>query len=154
MRYRLVFNGKLTGAVPKEDCLAQLARLFGKDFAAIESKLFRGKPIVVKKTSDEKVANRFVAAFEKAGAVLHIDIPDPAAIDAEPACEPEIKAVWTQEERDTEVTRLRPAMRRPGAPPVHDTPKLSEDDMTRERQAVPEEDDRNGATRRRGRRKK
>jgi hypothetical protein len=142
MRYRLVFNGELTGAVQKEDCLAQLAQLFGKDFESIRSKLFRGRPIVVKKTSDEQVAKRFVTAFETAGAVLHIQDADSETADSTPAPEPEIKAVRTQEELDTEVTRLRPTMKRSDVSASKRTPTLSEDDMTRQRQAVPEKDDR------------
>ena len=147
MKYRLVFSGELIGSVHKEDCLAQLAELFGKDFDSVKAKLFRGRPIVVKKTSDQQVADRFVSAFEKAGAVLKIEVPGLGVIQRKPARSPdsktpEPKAAWTQAERDTEATRLRPAMSRPGELPAAPAPKLTEDDMTRQRPVVPEQDDR------------
>ena len=151
MKYRLVFNGELTGEVPKEDCLVQLAQLFGKDFYKVESKLFRGKPIVVKKTSDEQVAKRFISAFEKAGAVLHIETPDLQASDSKPVPTPEPKAVLTQAERDTGVTRMRPTMKKSDILTVNKVPELTDVDMTRQRQAVPDKDDRES---RRGRRNK
>ena len=142
MKYRLVFNGELTGEVQKEDCLLQLAQLFGKKFYKVESKLFRGKPIVVKKTSDEQVAKRFVSAFEKAGAVLHIETPDRQASDSKSVPTPEPKAVLTQAERDIEVTHMRPAMKKSDISAANKVPELSDVDMTRERQAVPDKDDR------------
>ena len=142
MKYRLVFNGELTGDVPKNECMAQLASLFGKEIVAIESELFRGKPIVVKKTSDEQVAGRYISTFQRAGAVLHFEIigqdtgTDDLLSDAESAEE------MTQEElRDTTVTRLRPPMRSVESQPVYELPTLSEDDETRRRMVISKKDD-------------
>ena len=121
MKYRLVFNGELTGNVPKSECLAQLSELFGKDSSVIETELFRGKPIVVKNTTDAQVASRFMAAFEKAGAVLRVEAPDLAASKSSLKPDPEIQA--SVELRDAQATKLRPRMHR-------DSPKLSDQEET------------------------
>ena len=142
MKYRLVFNGELTGNVPKSDCLVQLSKLFGKDSGAIATKLFRGKPIVVKQTSDAQVASRFMTAFEKAGAVLRVEAPGLSSVASESSLSPVNPEVMeTDESPDTQVTRLRPVMRRVEAPPVHESPKLSDNEKTRRRQTVAAKDD-------------
>jgi hypothetical protein len=149
MKYRLVFKGELMPGTDMDDCLEQLTQLFGKKADAVRSKLFRGKPIVVKKTSDEAVAGRFITAFEKAGAVLHVqtlglDFTSRSENTPSKATEND----QTEKDQDTEVTRLRPAMKRPEPKVLNREPELTEDDKTRQRKAVPDEDDRDSTQRR------
>ena len=142
MKYQLVFNGELTGDVKKKDCLVQLAELFGKDFDSIESELFRDSPIIVKRTSDEQVANRFILAFAKAGAVLQVEISEPGSDAGGSSLAPKKpEKIGTLRSRDTEITRLRPAVRKVELNPVFNSPKLSETDETRRRQVMSKKKD-------------
>jgi len=154
MKYRLVFKGELTGKNPQDQCLVELTKLFGRNQTELVGKLFRGRPIVVKTTSDRQVANRFVTAFEKAGARLHLEVLDQDAGPPPPvsAAKENISSPAVEIDPDTEVTRLRPAMRRPDTAAKVAISNLSEDDKTRQRPAVPANDDRSSKRRTRRRR--
>lgn len=73
IRYRLVFYGDLLPDVDREDCLQQLAAIFGHSVDRMRPFLFSGRPAVIKTVRQYDTAERFVDAFARAGAVLHVE---------------------------------------------------------------------------------
>lgn len=72
--YHVVFEGQITGEKDLADVKRQLAALFKMNAAQVES-LFSGKPVVIKRDVDAQTAQKYAAAFKKAGAVCKITSP-------------------------------------------------------------------------------
>ena len=73
IRYRLVFYGDLLPDVDRESCLQSLSATFGHSVERMRPFLFSGRPAIIKTVRQYDTAERFVDAFAKAGAVLHIE---------------------------------------------------------------------------------
>lgn len=73
IRYRLVFYGDLLPDVDQEHCLEQLSGIFGHSIERMRPFLFSGRPAVIKTVNQYDTAERFVDAFARAGAVLHVE---------------------------------------------------------------------------------
>jgi hypothetical protein len=73
IRYRLVFYGDLLPDVTPEECLEQLSTIFGHSVERMRPFLFADRPAVIKTVRHYETAERFVDAFARAGAVLHIE---------------------------------------------------------------------------------
>lgn len=73
IRYRLVFYGDLLPDVDPEDCLNRLSETFGHPVERMRPFLFSGRGAVIKTVNHYDTAERFVDAFAKAGAVLHVE---------------------------------------------------------------------------------
>ncbi|MBU0990973.1 MAG: hypothetical protein KJ737_00650 [Proteobacteria bacterium] len=71
--YKLIFKGQLLANANKTDCIESLARLFKKNLSDIESRLFSGDDVMIKKTDDQAVVDRYIKAFHDAGAVLLVE---------------------------------------------------------------------------------
>lgn len=69
-KYKLIFNGQLLENADKASCIQGLSRVFKKDPEIIEKKLFSGKKIIVKTTTDRKVVDTYLRVFENVGARL------------------------------------------------------------------------------------
>jgi len=78
---RIVFRGELADGVTRRQAVAALARLFpGRGSGAIDTELFRGRPVVLRRAPDAATAARYARALERAGLVVHIEeIPSPPA---------------------------------------------------------------------------
>ncbi len=76
---RIVFRGELAEGVTRRDAAAALARLFpGRSAEAIETELFRGRAVVVRRAPDATTAARYARALQRAGLVVHIEeVPTP-----------------------------------------------------------------------------
>lgn len=72
--YHVVFEGQITGEKDLADVKRQLAALFKMNAAQVES-LFGGKPVIIKRDVDAQTAQKYAAAFKKAGAVCKITSP-------------------------------------------------------------------------------
>lgn len=85
--YQVIFEGQITGEKDLADVKRQLAALFKMNNTQVES-LFNGKPVVIKRDVDTQTAQKYAAAFKKAGAVCKITSSGntpPAAKTAQPA---------------------------------------------------------------------
>ncbi|GGX58227.1 hypothetical protein [Saccharospirillum salsuginis] len=72
MTFKLIFKGELKEGKDQADVVESLSKLLKKSPRLIEQKLFSGKPVPIRRVGTREQARRYVAAFEKAGAVLHI----------------------------------------------------------------------------------
>lgn len=72
--YHVVFEGRITGEKDLADVKRQLAALFKMNASQVES-LFNGKPVVIKRDVDAQTAQKYAAAFKKAGAICKIASP-------------------------------------------------------------------------------
>lgn len=101
--YRLVFSGEVAEGQHPAVVKKRLATVLKLDDERMDV-LFAGKPVVVKKATDEKTAARYQQAFQKAGArlrVLPVEAGDTAssATDPSPSTQPDpaITAVSSEE---------------------------------------------------------
>lgn len=88
--YHVIFEGRITGEKDLADVKRQLAAMFKMNGTQVES-LFGGKPVIIKRDVDAQTAQKYAAAFKKAGAVCKITSPgddDAAAPSATPASRP------------------------------------------------------------------
>ncbi len=70
----MLFTGDLRPGVRAEDAKARLARLLQVDVATLEGVLgSKGELCVVKQGLDRAMADRYVAAFEAAGALCRVE---------------------------------------------------------------------------------
>jgi len=104
--YRLVFKGQLLEDVDRGACMRELAKMFGEDERKLEQRLFGARRVVVRKTDDERTAQRLVRAFRSAGAVLIVETTGSDRVLA--------RANLADRPIDTTRTRERPAVRVPG----------------------------------------
>ena len=65
--YTIVFKGEILDGADSSAVQQKVAAMFKADAAKLAA-LFSGKPVAIKKNVDEATANKFVAAFAKAGA--------------------------------------------------------------------------------------
>ncbi len=70
-KLNVIFEGRLTGDLPLEQVKANLAAMFKMNGSQVES-LFSGKPIAIKRNVDKQLANKYVTALQKAGAICKI----------------------------------------------------------------------------------
>jgi hypothetical protein len=78
--HHVIFEGRITGEIGIAEVKRNLAAMFKMNGTQVES-LFSGKPIVIKRDIDVQTAQKYAAAFKKAGAVCRIasnDNPTPA----------------------------------------------------------------------------
>ena len=68
-KYKLIFSGQLLENVDKKSCVNGLAQIFKKKPEIIEKKLFSGKKVTVKVTTDRQVVDRYISAFKKVNLV-------------------------------------------------------------------------------------
>jgi hypothetical protein len=71
-----VFDGKIKAGIPLATVKAQLAQLFRVEESKLDI-LFRGGLVVVKGGTDRETAEKYLAAFDRAGAVCRIEPEDP-----------------------------------------------------------------------------
>lgn len=91
MTYKLIFKGELKDGRDQADVVSALAKLLKKSPALIHQRLFTGQPVPIRRVGTREQAQRYVAAFDRAGAVLHIaaepefdaESPPPARQQAE-----------------------------------------------------------------------
>ncbi|GIX21406.1 MAG: hypothetical protein KatS3mg121_0189 [Gammaproteobacteria bacterium] len=83
-RYDIVFEGRLSGRLPLDQVKRNLAALFKMNTTQVEA-LFRGQAVVIKRGVDAATAERFKAAFDKAGAVC---LARPSGPPPQPAAAP------------------------------------------------------------------
>lgn len=79
--YAIVFKGEILDGADEAATKKNIATMFKANDAKLAA-LFSGKPVAVKKNIDEATANKFVAAFAKAGAKAYaknLAEPAPAA---------------------------------------------------------------------------
>jgi hypothetical protein len=79
--YRIVFHGKIHPGHTLEQVRERLGKLFRIDDSERLDKLFSGSPVTIKKSLDETGARKYLAALDKAGALVEIDPPLPSAED-------------------------------------------------------------------------
>lgn len=85
--YAIVFKGEILDGADNAAVQQKVGAMFKADAAKLAA-LFSGKPVAIKKNVDEATANKFVAAFAKAGAKAYAkDMAAPAAPQS-PAAEP------------------------------------------------------------------
>lgn len=82
-RFRLLFRGEILEGQHKAVVKKRLAKLLGIDEDRA-SRLFTGKPVVIKKDADRATAARYQAEFKSAGARLRVAGGTPAAAAASP----------------------------------------------------------------------
>ncbi len=70
-QFDLVFTGELIEGCDPAQVRRDLGRLFKTDATAI-SRLFTGKPVIIKKAIDQQTAIRYRAALQQAGALCQI----------------------------------------------------------------------------------
>jgi nitrate reductase NapE component len=70
--HTLIFQGKLKPKADRTLCVEKLAKLFKKDVGAMEARLFSGKKVVIGKTEDKSLVDKYVRAFDDAGAILQV----------------------------------------------------------------------------------
>ena len=70
---RLIFRGQLLPGKDPDTVIAALAQQFGGTEAVIRSRLFTGRPVVIKTVASPQEARRYVLAFARCGAVLHTE---------------------------------------------------------------------------------
>ena len=71
-KFRLIFTGSFTEGMNKKQVIDNLARLFKTEPVTIV-KLFSEENTVIKKHLEEKTANTYLSAIERAGAVCRIE---------------------------------------------------------------------------------
>lgn len=78
--YAIVFKGEILDGADSATVQQKIGAMFKADTAKLAA-LFSGKPVAIKKNVDEATANKFVAAFAKAGAKAYAKdmTPAPAA---------------------------------------------------------------------------
>ncbi|MGM0565001.1 MAG: hypothetical protein ACQES2_11765 [Pseudomonadota bacterium] len=86
-RYAVIFEGEILEGQDEAAVQQRVGALFKADAAKITA-LFSGKRVTIKKGIDEATANKFVAAFAKAGAKAHARSMD-APADPPPQAAPE-----------------------------------------------------------------
>lgn len=69
--YHVIFEGKITGEKDLAEVKRHLATMFKMNSTQVES-LFSGKPVAIKRDVDTQTAQKYAAAFKKAGAVCRI----------------------------------------------------------------------------------
>lgn len=70
-QYDLIFTGEVIEGCDPAQVRRDLEKLFKTDSSAI-SRLFTGKPVIIKKALDEQTALRYRAALQKAGALCQL----------------------------------------------------------------------------------
>lgn len=70
--HRLIFSGVLVEGAEQAEVEQNLARLLKLDVAAVQAKLFKGRPVTLKRVASEAEARKWQQAFAKAGATLNI----------------------------------------------------------------------------------
>ncbi len=70
-KFKLIFDGNLTGSEPLETVKKNLSGLLKKDAAAI-NQLFAETPVVIKASVDPTTASKYESAFKKAGAICRV----------------------------------------------------------------------------------
>jgi hypothetical protein len=69
--YAIVFKGEILDGADSAAVQQKIGAMFKADAAKLAA-LFSGKPIAIKKNVDEATANKFIAAFAKAGAKAYV----------------------------------------------------------------------------------
>lgn len=77
-RFKIVFDGELRGHIQAEQVIAQLVTTFKLPEAQARSLVLDGNRHVVKKDLDEKSVQRYRAALEQAGMIVHVEPMEPA----------------------------------------------------------------------------
>jgi len=72
MTFKLIFKGELKEGKDQADVVEALSKLLKKSPKLIEQKLFTGQAVPIRRVGTREQARRYVAAFDQAGAVLHI----------------------------------------------------------------------------------
>lgn len=85
--YHVIFEGQTTGERDLADVKRQLAALFKMNVTQVES-LFSGKPVVIKRDIDAQTAQKYAAAFKKAGAICKVTGPGGTGATAKPSTTP------------------------------------------------------------------
>ena len=78
--YNVIFQGKTLADADLQQVKEQLARLFKVDEEKV-SKMFSGKAVVIKKSTDRATAQKYSMAMKKAGAVAQICTLDGKVVD-------------------------------------------------------------------------
>lgn len=86
--YAIVFKGEILDGADEAAVQQKVGAMFKADAAKIAA-LFSGKPVAIKKNVDEATANKFVAAFAKAGAKAYAKDMAAPAEPAPPAAQTE-----------------------------------------------------------------
>ncbi|MFN3712610.1 MAG: hypothetical protein ACK4SX_03005 [Alcanivoracaceae bacterium] len=81
--YRIVFHGNIHSGHSHEQVRERLGKLFRIEDSERLDKLFSGNPVTIKKSLDEAGARKYLAALDKAGAVVEIDPPLPSEQDGD-----------------------------------------------------------------------
>ena len=70
--YQIVFSGQLVDGVDPAQAKANLSKLYKTDVSKVE-KLFKGKPVVLKKNLGEDAALRYMTALKNAGVICKLE---------------------------------------------------------------------------------
>jgi len=76
--YKVVFSGRIADGNEIDIVMKNMAKLFNldpsneRDFSKI-SKMFSGRRVIIKSSVDDATANKYKAAFVKAGAICDIE---------------------------------------------------------------------------------
>ncbi len=76
--YQVIFDGTLSGDIELEQVKKNLAAMFKMNATQVEA-MFSGKPIVIKRNVDSAAAEKYRAAFLKAGAKCSLVGSQPSA---------------------------------------------------------------------------
>ncbi|MEA3277636.1 MAG: BPSS1780 family membrane protein [Pseudomonadota bacterium] len=88
-RLKIIYSGDLQPHVRAEETIQRFAAAFKVPTAKARSLILSEKRLVLKKDLDEAAAERYRAALEKIGLVVHIEPSEPEAEGAEEARTPE-----------------------------------------------------------------
>ena len=72
-KYTVLFQGEIIQGKSREDVITGLSQIFRKEPSTIAS-MFTGKRIVIKRKVDQQTARKYKNAFQKAGAICHIEV--------------------------------------------------------------------------------
>lgn len=114
--YTLIFEGKIAEGHSAAEVKKNLASLLKKDVKGIEP-LFAGKPVVIKKDMTRPIAEKYRAAFIRAGALCRIEPPlggKPDTSETAPQTPPSVK---TKPTRPAEPPPKTPPEKSPPEPP-------------------------------------
>lgn len=81
--YKVIFRGTLTVEMPLKEIRRRLISIY-KGNEEIADRFFTGRPVLIKKNADLQQAERYKAAFEKAGVLCDVieDRPDASSLQA------------------------------------------------------------------------
>ncbi len=71
LKFKLIFEGKLTGALPLDIVKKNISELLKKDADTV-NKLFAEVPVVLKIGVDPVTASKYESSFKKAGAICNV----------------------------------------------------------------------------------